>query len=364
MSTTASVPAPEVFSFHEIGRAASATAAEVRFAADSAGIPVLHGRFVLLQDAVRLLDVLRRRGTSQAEPPRLFAPAALTERRPAMSVATAAALHAGLLGVLIVIGTHGVGTAPVERPPVELTRLVFVTTPGPGGGGGGGGLRQSEHPPAARLKGRSALTSPVTVQRRAAKPAPVERVSTPTPVIARNPEPVAPPPPAPAPPAPPVVAPVVSAPADMEDRAGLPASTPRADTAESHGPGTGGGIGSGTGTGAGPGSGTGIGDGSIAGTGGGPYRPGSGVAAPSLLREVKPVYTEEGRRRSVEGEVVMEVVVRADGSVGTVRVLRGLGSGLDQRAVEAVRQWRFLPARRHGAPVDVLVEIAVEFRLR
>ena len=82
------------------------------------------------------------------------------------------------------------------------------------------------------------------------------------------------------------------------------------------------------------------------------------------MREVKPVYTEEGRRRSVEGDVVMEVVVRADGSIGTVRVLQGLGAGLDQRAIDAVRQWRFSPAHRYGTPVDVLVEIAVEFRLR
>jgi protein TonB len=76
------------------------------------------------------------------------------------------------------------------------------------------------------------------------------------------------------------------------------------------------------------------------------------------------VYTDEGRRRSVEGEVVMEVVVRADGSVGQVRVLQGLGSGLNERAADAVRQWRFAPARRFGQPVDVLVEVAVEFRLR
>ena len=79
---------------------------------------------------------------------------------------------------------------------------------------------------------------------------------------------------------------------------------------------------------------------------------------------MKPVYTEEGRRRGVEGDVVMEVVVRADGTIGHVRVLQGLGAGLDQRAVDAVRQWRFNPARRHGTPVDVMVEIAVEFKLR
>jgi TonB family protein len=60
----------------------------------------------------------------------------------------------------------------------------------------------------------------------------------------------------------------------------------------------------------------------------------------------------------------MEVVVRADGTIGAVKILQGLGAGLDQRAIEAVRQWRFSPARRFGTPVDVLVEIAVEFRLR
>jgi TonB family protein len=50
--------------------------------------------------------------------------------------------------------------------------------------------------------------------------------------------------------------------------------------------------------------------------------------------------------------------------VGDVRVLKSLGAGLDQRAEQAVRQWRFEPARRKGAPVDVLVEVAVEFMLR
>jgi TonB family protein len=114
----------------------------------------------------------------------------------------------------------------------------------------------------------------------------------------------------------------------------------------------------------GEGSGSGIGAGSGGGTGGGPYRAGSGITAPGLLREFKPDYTEEARRRSIEGDVVLEIVVRADGSVGSVKVLHGLGAGLDQRAADAVRQWRFSPARRYGTPVDVLVEVAVEFKLR
>ena len=85
--------------------------------------------------------------------------------------------------------------------------------------------------------------------------------------------------------------------------------------------------------------------------------------APAILREVKPDYTEEGRRRHIEGDVVLEIVVRSDGTVGSVKLLQGLGAGLDQRAIDAVRQWRFSPAKRYGTPVDVIVEVAMEFKL-
>ena len=100
------------------------------------------------------------------------------------------------------------------------------------------------------------------------------------------------------------------------------------------------------------------------GTGGGPYRPGSGIEPPRLLHEVKAQYTEDARRRGITGDVLLEVVVRRDGSVGDVRVLQGLGYGLEERAITAVRQWRFAAGQRKGAPVDVLVEVAVEFTLR
>jgi len=133
---------------------------------------------------------------------------------------------------------------------------------------------------------------------------------------------------------------------------------------DSHGAGTGGGSGTGQGAGIGEGDGSGLGKGSGGGTGGGPYRPGSGISAPAIIREVKPDYTEEGRRRAIEGDVVLEIVVRADGSVGNVKLLQGLGAGLDQRAMEAVREWKFSPARRYGTPVDVIVEVAMEFKLR
>jgi TonB family protein len=163
-------------------------------------------------------------------------------------------------------------------------------------------------------------------------------------------------------PLPPVEAPVVTAPADTQDRAGVLEETP--PRADSRGEGTGGGVGSGDGSGIGEGEGSGLGDGSGGGTGGGPYRPGSGISPPSLLREVKPDYTEEARTRGVEGDVVMEIVVRRDGSVGEVRLLQRLGHGLDGRAIDAVREWRFSPGKRHGVPVDVLVEVAMEFKIR
>ena len=247
---------------------------------------------------------------------------------------------------------------------LQPARLVFLATPGPGGGGGGGGLKQPAPPSKAELQSPAALVKspvprpkPLTTQR----PERVRR-PLPPPVVSQR-KPIDPPPPDPRPALKPqVVAPVVSASSDARDRAGVLAE-PSVET-ESQGPGTGAGVGTGQGTGIGEGSGPGIGPGSGGGTGGGPYRPGAGITPPSLLHEVRPDYTEEARRAGIEGEVVLELVVRHDGSVGEVKVLNGLRAGLDRRAIDAVRQWRFAPARRYGTPVDVIVEVAVEFKLR
>jgi protein TonB len=116
--------------------------------------------------------------------------------------------------------------------------------------------------------------------------------------------------------------------------------------------------------GTGPGTGPGVDDGTGGGAGGGPYRPGGGIEPPRLLREVKAQYTEDARTRGITGGVLLEIVIKSDGSVGDVKVLRGLGFGLDERAASAVRGWRFTPARRLGSPVDVIVEVEVEFSLR
>jgi protein TonB len=96
------------------------------------------------------------------------------------------------------------------------------------------------------------------------------------------------------------------------------------------------------------------------------YRPGSGVTLPRVLREVKPQYTSDAMRAKVQGTVLVQCVVKPDGSVGDVQVVRSLDSafGLDLEAIKAARQWRFAPGTRLGEPVPVLVTIELTFTLR
>ena len=95
--------------------------------------------------------------------------------------------------------------------------------------------------------------------------------------------------------------------------------------------------------------------GSGGGTGGGAYRPGSGVSVPRVLQEVKPQYTADAMRAKVQGTVWLECIVMPDGTVGDVRVTESLDSvfGLDQEAIKAARQWKFVPGMRKGEPVPV-----------
>ena len=85
-----------------------------------------------------------------------------------------------------------------------------------------------------------------------------------------------------------------------------------------------------------------------------------------MLREVKPQYTSDAMRAKVQGTVLLECVVRPDGSVGDVQILRSLDGvfGLDQEAIKAAKQWRFAPGTRLGEPVPVLVTIELTFTLR
>lgn len=354
--------ASDVFTAHELARAADVDVQLVQELVLQGRIQSIDGTFIGGSEAVRVGRLLKEGrlpltpladlagGLSMATNTdrQLFSEHAGLSRSPTLPAAVSSTVHLMLLAGVILITTIGLDhTQAFEEIEIPATmRMVYLNIPGPGGGGGGGGLKQPKPPPKARREGRSTLSSPIPVR----EPPPVE------------PKPAEPPPPLTPEPLPPIVAPVATRAADETEKAGvLKEAEP---TSDSRGPGENGGVGEGKGVGLGEGQGAGIGDGSGGGTGGGPYRAGSGVDPPRLLREVKPDYTEEARRRSLTGEVLLEIVVRRDGSVGDVRLLRGLGSGLDQRATEAVRQWKFAPARRQGTPVDVIVEVAVEFKLR
>jgi len=360
----------EVFTVDELARATGASHERVASLAVMGDLHFIPGtRFIRADEAIRCGQRLRHDVLQTPLPPAtLFAhpTGSLAHRRAGTPAIAATLFHLALLAAAAFMTARTVGTTATEQPIQEPVRLVFLATPGPGGGGGGGGRRTPLPPPRVEQRG--------TEFRRATVPA-----VTPAPVLTSARRDIAPPR-RPAPPAAPIaapkpaarepdplpsnilVAPVVASASDARNRDGL-IERGQGD-ADSQGSGTGGGTGVGHGAGNGEGLGSGIGNGSGGGTGGGPYRPGSGIEPPRLLKEVKADYTEEARRRAISGEVLLEIVVRRDGSVGDVTILRGLGGGLDQRAVQAVGQWRFDPARRKGVPVDVLVEVAVEFMLR
>jgi protein TonB len=346
----------DVYSPGEIAQAAGVPVARVEALVAAGALTPLTGGsspvYFSQAEAIRAVRRLRADGGRGAA--MMFDRPEFIHASAKLPIAVSSAFHAGIAASLILISTIGLPQAADSerfRSEPVTTRLVFIASPGPGGGGGGGGLRQKTPPPRAQRKGKASLDSPIPVRK---APEPVKAV----------PEPEPPPPPVvKAEPLPPVVAPVATVAANEVDRPGV-IDEPAPKESESRGPGVGGGAGSGTGTGLGKGDGSGIGEGSGGGMGGGPYRPGSGVLPPRLLKEVKANYTEEARRANLEGEVVLEIVVRRDGTVSDVRLLNGLSGGLNDRAVAAVRQWRFAPATRFGQAVDVVVEVAVEFKLR
>jgi len=145
---------------------------------------------------------------------------------------------------------------------------------------------------------------------------------------------------------------------------GVPSSAPVMPAAPpSNGTGSGGGIGSGSGGGVGVGHGPGVGAGSGGGFGGGVYKVGGGISAPTAVSAPDPNYTEEARRAKMQGTCVLWLIVDSTGHPRDIRVIRGLGFGLDAKAIEAVKQWRFNPSLKDGRPVDVQISVEVEFHL-
>lgn len=122
-------------------------------------------------------------------------------------------------------------------------------------------------------------------------------------------------------------------------------------------------MGNGNGTGIGSGDGSGIGPGSGGNIGGGVMHVGGSVRPPSVIYQVDPEFSEEARKAKFSGNVQVYLIVDAQGNPSHVRVVRGVGMGLDEKAVEAVRQYKFKPALQNGKPVAVDLYIDVNFQI-
>jgi TonB family protein len=132
----------------------------------------------------------------------------------------------------------------------------------------------------------------------------------------------------------------------------------------SNGTGNGGGMGTGSGGGLGTGSGDGYGPGSGGNTGGGVYQIGGRVSPPVPLNQVEAEFSDEARRAKYQGVCLISMIVDTNGNPQNPRVVRALGMGLDEKALEAVRKYKFKPAMRDGkTPVPVMITVEVNFRL-
>lgn len=238
--------------------------------------------------------------------------------------------HTALI-VLIASGIW-VSSRPVEKRPLLTSQLTFVPEGNGGGGSGDRGL------------------VPVT---KGAPPRMIDRQLTPPVVVARDLSPKLP------------VEPTLVAPPNVK----LPQSTQIGDLISSNvaipsnGTGSGGGAGDGSGTGLGGGSGIGAGPGLNFGLGGGRFTIGKGVVAPRAIYDPDPEYSEEARKLKQQGTVILSLVVDEQGRPRDIRVARSLGMGLDEKAIEAVRTWKFVPGSKDGIPVAVRVNVEVSFRL-
>jgi TonB family protein len=221
--------------------------------------------------------------------------------------------------------------APDDIPTLPPSKTVA-------GGGGGGGDRDKLQAPKGKLPKFS-----------------MEQITPPA-VVVRNPNPKL------------AVEPTVVVPPDIklaqasiptlgDPMSHLPSGPP------SNGTGSGGGIGSGNGGGVGSGEGPGVGPGHGGGIGGGAFRVGGGVSAPRAVYAPDPEYSEEARKAKFQGVCVLWLVVGPDGRPRDIRVARTLGLGLDEKAIEAVKNWKFEPALKDGKPVAVQINVEVSFRL-
>ncbi len=252
-----------------------------------------------------------------------------------------------VVAIAAIIALSIMGVKKVQEKPHETVTLIApdlsppplpMTKPGPSAGGGGGG---GDHDKLQAPKGKL----PKAAMEQITPPAMVIRNDHPK--LAVEPTVVLPP----------QIKLASSMPNIGNPMSAVPSGPP------SNGTGGGGGIGSGNGGGVGSGSGPGVGPGHGGGIGGGAFRVGGGVSAPRALDTPDPEYSEEARKAKYQGTCVLWLIVGPDGKPRDVKVARALGMGLDEKAIQAVRNWRFEPAMKDGKPVAVQINVEVNFRL-
>jgi periplasmic protein TonB len=252
-----------------------------------------------------------------------------------------------ILALATIIGVTILGRRMVKeiQKPHETVTLVapddipaLAPSKTQAGGGGGGGDRDKFQAPKGRLPKLSMeqITPPAVVVRNE------------NPKLTAEPTVVVPPQ---------IHMAMNNAPTFGDPLSHLPSGPP------SNGVGSGGGIGSGSGGGVGVGEGPGVGAGRGGGTGGGVFRVGGGVSAPRPIFTPDPEYSEEARKAKYQGTCVLWMIVGPDGKPRDIKVARTLGLGLDEKAIEAVKQWKFEPAMKDGQPVAVQINVEVSFRL-
>jgi periplasmic protein TonB len=252
-------------------------------------------------------------------------------------------VHALIAAVVVagfLIGRHVVKAAPAEKVTVTLIDPADLPPLKPSktqvGGGGGGGDRDVLQASKGKLPRLSMqqITPPVVVVRNEHPKLAVE------PTI--------------------VIPPQVQLASNNMPNLGDPMAHA---ILPSNGTGSGGGIGSGSGGGVGSGTGPGFGPGVGGGVGGGIFHVGGGISPPRVIYQVDPEFSEEARKAKYQGTCTLMLVVDTNGRPSNIRVASSLGMGLDEKAIEAVKQWRFEPSMKDNHPVRVEIAVEVEFHL-
>jgi TonB family protein len=253
-----------------------------------------------------------------------------------------------IIVVALLLGSTIYGTKVVAHPPEHETVTLIAPSPDSYAlpvakkvvaGGGGGGDHEALPAPKGRL------------------PKFAMQQITPPSIVVRNEHPKL------------AVAPTVVIPPQVRvaensmPNLGVQSAAPIPSAPPSNGTGSGGGIGSGSGGGVGVGHGAGVGAGTGGGIGGGVFKVGGGISAPQPVSTPDPEYTEQARLAKTQGTCILWMIVDDQGRPRDIRVVRGLGMGLDAKAIEAVKQWKFQPAMKDGHPVNVQISVEVGFKL-